>query len=279
MECIYFLYFRDKNLIKIGLSKNLLNRVLKLRDDWGYLDISKCYVAIPSAPQTLPIVESTVHGLLWKYRTKGESTFDGYTEMFSIDCYDKLNEIFDILKQQNLIEKILPFNELSKEIVSIIDVANTKPSTKANFVGHEWFKESHYLIERRLEVLRDLKPFTEINNSWINYMRKALGMSLKQLAKRAELAIATAAQAERREVENTVSITTLKKFAEAMEADLYYAIVPRKTISETREAQAKKKALAVLGITEEQISSLETDIKMKIEELQIELLSSRDLWD
>ena len=61
---------------------------------------------------------------------------------------------------------------------------------------------------------------------WIASVRKALGMSARQVAQRAGITKAAVYQAERKELKGGITVRQLEKLAGAMEARLVYAIVP-----------------------------------------------------
>lgn len=84
-------------------------------------------------------------------------------------------------------------------------------------------------VERRLKPLRQHMGNTRLRTGWVHYMRTALGMSLKNLAQRAGISVPTAAQSEKRENQGKVTLETLRKMAAAMDCELVYAFVPKKT--------------------------------------------------
>lgn len=65
---------------------------------------------------------------------------------------------------------------------------------------------------------------------WIRTLREALGMSTEQLAKRLKLVQSTMTGIEKSEIKGTIQIATLKRVAEALNAELVYAIVPREPL-------------------------------------------------
>lgn len=116
-------------------------------------------------------------------------------------------------------------------------------------------------INRRLESLREVKSKTMVREGWIHYIRMALGLTLGDLAKRAGVSISSVAQAERREVDGQVSLSTLKKMAESMNCELVYAFVPKKEFKTLIHDQAFEKARRALNIA---------DLHMKLEDQKVE---------
>lgn len=121
---------------------------------------------------------------------------------------------------------------------------------------------------------------------WLASVRKAIGMSGPQLAKRLGLTKAAVYQAERNELEGAISIKQLQKLAKSMNSQLVYAIVPNKPVNEIVFDQAKIKAeplvqqasihmgLEKQSLTDEQIQK---EIIRIAKELANEMPS--DLWD
>jgi predicted DNA-binding mobile mystery protein A len=63
-------------------------------------------------------------------------------------------------------------------------------------------------------------------------------MSLRQLGERAGITKASAAQMEQREAAGTITLASIQKLADAMEADLHYVILPRQGLEETVRRRA-----------------------------------------
>jgi predicted DNA-binding mobile mystery protein A len=82
---------------------------------------------------------------------------------------------------------------------------------------------------------------------WLRTVRKALGMSGAQLAKRMGVTRARIAQAERAELGGGATLKSMQAAAEAMGCRFVYAIVPEKRIEDVIAAQARKKAKALVG--------------------------------
>lgn len=121
---------------------------------------------------------------------------------------------------------------------------------------------------------------------WLASVRKAMGMSGPQLAKRLKLTKAAIYQAERNELEGAISIKQLQKLARSMNSQLVYAIIPDKPVNEIVFDQAKMKAETLVqqasihmglekqSLTEEQIQK---EIIRIAKELANEMPS--DLWE
>ena len=82
---------------------------------------------------------------------------------------------------------------------------------------------------------------------WLRTVRKALGMSGAQLAQRMGVTRARVAQAEHAELSGGASLKSMHAAAEAMSCRFVYAVVPGRRIEDVIMAQARKKALALIG--------------------------------
>ena len=81
---------------------------------------------------------------------------------------------------------------------------------------------------------------------WLRTVRRALGMSGAQLAKRMGVTRARVAQAEHAELTGGVTLRSMQATAEAMGCKFVYAIVPPGRVEDIVMAQARKKATAIV---------------------------------
>jgi predicted DNA-binding mobile mystery protein A len=81
---------------------------------------------------------------------------------------------------------------------------------------------------------------------WLRTVRKALGMSGPQLAKRMGVTRARVAQAEHAELSGGATLKSMQAAAEAMGCRFVYAVVPDNRIEDVIAAQARKKAMALV---------------------------------
>lgn len=82
---------------------------------------------------------------------------------------------------------------------------------------------------------------------WIRTVRKALGMSGAQLARRMGVTRARIAQAEASERDGGITLKSMQAAAEAMGCTFVYAFVPPGAIDNVITAQARKKAEAIVA--------------------------------
>ena len=96
-------------------------------------------------------------------------------------------------------------------------------------------------VENRLKSWRALPREVPVGG-WVRTIRAALGMSARQLADRLGVTRQALAFMEQRESEGKISLAALSRAADALECDLVYALVPRTTLSDYVEAEARKRA-------------------------------------
>ena len=147
------------------------------------------------------------------------------------------------------------------------------------------------LIQKQLDelILSYLAGKQQISPpaGWIQAVRLALGMSLRQLGKRLGISASAVTNFERRELAETISLATLKKTAQSMDMELVYYFKPRTgSISATLEKQAQKKAQEILTQSNQtmRLENQETNPasqKLELERLTKDLLyrMPSQLWD
>lgn len=85
---------------------------------------------------------------------------------------------------------------------------------------------------------------------WIATIRKALGMTSAQLAKRLDCSQTNITAFERREKTKTITLETLEQVAKAMNCHLIYCFIPEKPLDQILQDQAKliaKRRLRSIG--------------------------------
>jgi predicted DNA-binding mobile mystery protein A len=135
---------------------------------------------------------------------------------------------------------------------------------------------------RRLEELRTINEKSNIRGGWIKFMRKALGMGLNHLSQLSATSISTINQSEKREEQGRVTLSTLRKFAEAMDCELVYSFVPKKDlktlIKEKAFAKARRSLLRADHHMKLEAQKVEGDIEAQIERLAHKLMNKGDIW-
>lgn len=126
-------------------------------------------------------------------------------------------------------------------------------------------------------------------NGWLSTMRKGLGMSGPQMAKRADVTKAAIYQAERKEVLGEITIKQMEKLASALGGQFVYAIVPGKnahTITDIIHAQALAKAKAIVSRAGTHMALEKQSLNIEMTNVEIKRLTERlehdqpsDFWD
>ena len=75
-------------------------------------------------------------------------------------------------------------------------------------------------------------------SGWLKVIREALGMTATYQAKMLGVTTSTVTRLETSEADDTISLGTLRRAAEALGCELQYALVPKKTLADTLDARA-----------------------------------------
>jgi len=75
-------------------------------------------------------------------------------------------------------------------------------------------------------------------SGWIKAIREGLGMAATHLAARLGVTTSTVTRLETSEADDTISLATLRRAAEALGCELHYALVPRQSLANTLESRA-----------------------------------------
>jgi predicted DNA-binding mobile mystery protein A len=98
-------------------------------------------------------------------------------------------------------------------------------------------------LERVLRPHRKLLAVTRPPLGWVRAIREVLGMSSPQLARRMGIRAAQSVEdMQKDELTGTIKLQTLGKLARALDCELVYALVPRKSLDEIRREQATRVA-------------------------------------
>lgn len=139
------------------------------------------------------------------------------------------------------------------------------------------------------DYLKSISAFKQVNlpaKGWVRAVRNGLLMSRRQLADRLGLSTSRIQRLEQDEASGAVTIKTMRRTAEALDCVFVYAIIPRDSIEETVNTQAKKKASEYLHKTNHSMSLEdqavnEDSYQYSLDSLAEQIInkSSRSLWD
>ena len=123
------------------------------------------------------------------------------------------------------------------------------------------------------------------SSGWLKVIREALGMTATYQAKKLGVTTSTVTRLETSEADDTISLGTLRRAAEALGCELQYALVPKRSLADTLDARATALARQQMGTIshtmalEAQATSPET-VEAQTRALAESLLkgSRRTLW-
>lgn len=126
-----------------------------------------------------------------------------------------------------------------------------------------------------------LKP----RGGWIKAIRNALGMRSAQLARRAKLDQTTITRLEQNESKGTITLNSLSRLANALDADLVYAIVPRVSLDDMirrraalvleQDRNAAQKSMALEDQGTQHVETVRDEVRHALLVLSLD----RRLWD
>jgi predicted DNA-binding mobile mystery protein A len=121
------------------------------------------------------------------------------------------------------------------------------------------------------------RPYLRPQAGWLRAIREALGMTVRQFAKRVGVAASTALAAERAEARGDISLSTLARYAEALGCELHYALVPKKPLLQEVEERAEAIARAEVAAVShtmalEDQATTQQQVERQVAELRRKLL-------
>jgi predicted DNA-binding mobile mystery protein A len=122
-------------------------------------------------------------------------------------------------------------------------------------------------------------------SGWLKSIRQTLGMPATQLARRLDVVASTVTRLEASEADDTISLSTLRRAAEALGCELRYALVPKQSLKGTLESRAttlavQRMATASHSMALEAQATPKNTVAQQTRSLAASLLkgSRRELW-
>lgn len=125
-------------------------------------------------------------------------------------------------------------------------------------------------LDRQLITWQQTKKFFQPPAGWTNCLRSALGMTLPQLAKRLGVSRSRVVKIQQAEVSGALTVNTLKEVANAMNCDLVYGFIPRKSLNVILKERAEKIATQKL----QNVSH-----SMALEDQKVEFSQQQEQWN
>jgi len=98
-------------------------------------------------------------------------------------------------------------------------------------------------IDRGLLPFAGTRGITRPQGGWLRAVREALGISMREVARTMRRTPQTVASFEKSEAADRITLQTLRHYAEAMDCELIYAIVPKTgSLKETSERRVRQQA-------------------------------------
>lgn len=95
-------------------------------------------------------------------------------------------------------------------------------------------------LDQKLSPFKKAAKIPKPSNGWLKVIRKTLGMTSTQLAKKTGLSQPRISQIEQHEATGQLRIATLQKLASAMDLELVYGFAPTTSLEDQLKKQATK---------------------------------------
>jgi len=142
-------------------------------------------------------------------------------------------------------------------------------------------------LDRKFEKLSNIDDLTVPTEGWINAVRVALRMSLRQLGAKMGITAQSVKEIETREKLGTVSLNTLKQVGNALDMRLIYGFIPKdksleimiqkKALELAKEIVLRTSATMVLENQENTMERVREAINDRAEQIRNEM--PKYLWD
>jgi predicted DNA-binding mobile mystery protein A len=141
-------------------------------------------------------------------------------------------------------------------------------------------------LDSKIASLPPLQKMQRPHKGWIRAVKEALGMSSKQLAARLGVSPPRITALEKSEVDETVTLASLRRAAEALDCALVYSFVPKGSFEEVLQTRARRIAADIIGKVDHtmrlEAQNLQSDkLNEEIENLAAQILREQQkiIWD
>lgn len=140
-------------------------------------------------------------------------------------------------------------------------------------------------MDSALSKLRHDRPPSRPENGWVKAIRESLGMSASALARKLGVTPSSITKLEKAEADEKITLASLRKLASALDCELQYTLIPRKSLEEILEERAVKVARERLRPISHSMSLEDQSVNQSASEKQLQLLAKeildgprRNLW-
>jgi len=140
-------------------------------------------------------------------------------------------------------------------------------------------------MDSTLTKLRETHLPNRPGNGWAKAIRESLGMSASALARKLGVTPHSVAKLEKAEVDEKITLASLRKLANALDCELQYTLMPRKSLEEILEDRAISVARERLRPISHSMSLEDQTVDKFASEKQLQLLAKeildgprRNLW-
>lgn len=93
-------------------------------------------------------------------------------------------------------------------------------------------------LDKRLAVMREAGVSARPRSGWIRALRDALGVTSSELGRRMGVVQSVVTRFEQGELDDSITLRSLRSVSEALNCELVYALVPRKPLEQLLYEQA-----------------------------------------
>jgi predicted DNA-binding mobile mystery protein A len=136
-----------------------------------------------------------------------------------------------------------------------------------------------------LAKARDARLPMRPNTGWVRAIRESLGMSASAFARKLGITPSSIAKFEKAEADEKITLASLRKLASALDCELQYTLVPRKSLEEILEERAMAVAKERLRPIAHSMSLENQSVDKSAGDKQLQLLAKeildgprRNLW-
>ena len=142
-------------------------------------------------------------------------------------------------------------------------------------------------VDRKILNLKKIEDLSIPASGWINAIRLALGMTLKQLGSRMGITPQSVNEIEIREKKGTISLNVLRQFGKSLDLKLVYGFIPKhgslEMIIEKRAQEIAKEIVnrtsTSMQLEDQENSPMRISKAIKDKTIEIKLEMPKYLWD